>query len=224
MSKPLYIFLDEGGNFDFSPKGTRYFSLSCVTTTRQFAINSELESYKYDCIEYGLQQEYFHCTDDNNHVRNKVFAIIANNLDDIRIDSLLVEKKELHIALREPKHFYPFMLGSLISHIIKQNNIIEYNEIVVITDNLPQNKKREAIEKSIKMILSKVLIPVPYRIYHHASKSHYGLQIADYCNWAIFRKWERGDVSYYTKIQSSIYSEAVNRTRLIKMDNNIIKN
>ncbi len=35
-STPLYLFLDEGGNFDFSPAGTRYLTLTAVTATRPF--------------------------------------------------------------------------------------------------------------------------------------------------------------------------------------------
>jgi hypothetical protein len=32
----LYIFLDEAGNLDFSPTGTRYFILSSVAKERPF--------------------------------------------------------------------------------------------------------------------------------------------------------------------------------------------
>ena len=39
MSTPLrhlYLFLDEAGNLDFSPNGTRYFMLGSVTKERPF--------------------------------------------------------------------------------------------------------------------------------------------------------------------------------------------
>jgi len=32
----LYIFIDENGNFDFSPGETKYFTLSCLTEKRPF--------------------------------------------------------------------------------------------------------------------------------------------------------------------------------------------
>lgn len=34
-----------------------------------------------------------------------------------------------------------------------------------------------------------------------------GLQIADYCSWAIQRKWERNDDRSYALVQDKIYSE-----------------
>jgi hypothetical protein len=32
-----------------------------------------------------------------------------------------------------------------------------------------------------------------YRVLHHDSKSNFDLQIADYCTWAIYRKWSLAD-------------------------------
>ena len=81
-------------------------------------------------------------------------------------------------------------------------------EVIVITDTLPVQKKRQAIEKTIKETLTnKLPLDCKYRILHHNSRSHYGLQIADYCNWAVFRKWERNDSMFYDRIKPSLKSE-----------------
>ncbi len=56
MGERVYIFLDESGNLDFSPSGSRYFVLTSVTMRRPFQANAELDAYKYDCIEYGLER------------------------------------------------------------------------------------------------------------------------------------------------------------------------
>jgi len=37
--------------------------------------------------------------------------------------------------------------------------------------------------------------------------SSYGLQVADYCNWAIGIKWERGEMRSHILIQPAIHSE-----------------
>jgi hypothetical protein len=204
----LYIFLDEGGNFDFSPQGSRFFSISCVTTQRPFSFNRLIDSYKYECLEYGLPQEYFHCSEDNPHVRKRVFKIINESLNDFHIDSLIVEKSKTPNLLREEKTFYSTMLGHLLRDVINAQEKNSLQEIIVITDTLPINKKRHAVEKSIKKILTEMLPnDVRYRVLHHASRAHIGLQIADYCNWAIFRKWERNDLDYYKQIKPALKSE-----------------
>jgi len=175
---------------------------------RPFAFSDALDSYKYDCIEWGLNQEYFHCADDNSHLRERVFGIIAENLSTLLIDSIIIEKPKTGHTLQEPKRFYPQMIGYLLRYVIERQNQSQISEVIVITDNIPLNEKRKAVEKAIKLTLSEMLsVAVKYRIIHHASKAHHGLQIADYCNWAIYRKWERGDIHHYDIIKNGIRSE-----------------
>ncbi len=51
----LYMFIDEGGNFDFSLRGTKYFTLSCLTEKRSFPSYDKLRCIEYDLIEDGIQ-------------------------------------------------------------------------------------------------------------------------------------------------------------------------
>lgn len=208
MTNCVYIFLDEGGNFDFSSKGTPYFVLTSVTMKRPFSTHAQIDEYKHDCLEYGLNTEYFHCAEDNAHVRKKVFGILGNALNHIKIDSLVVEKRKTGPALHDEKQFYPKMLGYLLRHVMERENGTHIDEIIVITDTIPIKRKRESVEKAIKHILREMLPEdCRFKILHHASKSHYGLQIADYCNWAIFRKWQTGDTEYYDRIKPALSSE-----------------
>lgn len=82
------------------------------------------------------------------------------------------------------------------------------NDVIVITDTVPVNKKRQAIEKGVQLALAKMLPQGgKYHILHHSSRSHYGLQVADYCCWAVFRKWQRNDMDCYDLIKEGIQSE-----------------
>jgi hypothetical protein len=46
-----------------------------------------------------------------------------------------------------------------------------------------------------------------YRVHHYASKTSHYLQVADYCNWAIYRKWENLDTRSYKLIEGAVRSE-----------------
>jgi len=46
MANCAYLFLDEGGNFDFSSTGTRYFILTSVATQRPFPAHASLDDFK----------------------------------------------------------------------------------------------------------------------------------------------------------------------------------
>ena len=78
----------------------------------------------------------------------------------------------------------------------------------MITDELPQKKQRKLVEKPIKKIMAQLLPEdMQYEIHHHASKSCMALQVCDYCNWAIYRKWRDSDERSYRNIQPAIRSE-----------------
>ncbi len=203
-----YIFLDEAGNFDFSPSGTPYFILTSVSMKRPFPVYQALDTYRYDCLEYGLEIEYFHCSEDNAHIRNRVFSLVANHLGDMRIDCLVVEKRKTGPALQDVKRFYPEMLGYLLKYVVPslENDV---DDIIIITDRVPVDKKRRAIEKGVQLALADMLPQGErkYKILHHASRSHYGLQIADYCCWAVYRKWDRNETKHYDTIKEAIRNE-----------------
>ena len=204
----VYIFLDEGGNFDFSRNGTKYFTLTSVTSRRPFGFDRPLADLKYDLIELGLDLEYFHASEDRQAVRDRVFEIIHDYLGEVRIDSLIVEKRKTQPSLRRLASFYPRMLGHLLQSALAALDLSTAVQIVVVTDRIPVAKKHSAVEKAIKTTLATLLpTDMPYRVLHHESKSSFELQAADYCNWAVYRKWDRGDERSYRIIRGAIGSE-----------------
>ncbi len=204
----LYIFLDEAGNLDFSKNGTKYFVLGGITKERPFQAYKELTELKYDLVEHGLGLEYFHAAEDNQATRNQVFDIIEKNLADVAVDSIIVEKQKVAKALHPEEQFYPKVLGTLLREILRQYPLAEFAEVVVFTDSLPVQRKRTAVEKGVKMTLTAMLpATVRYRVLHHASKSNLDLQIADYCTWAIYRKWNTQDVRSFQRIKTAVRRE-----------------
>lgn len=204
----LYIFLDEAGNLDFSQNGTRYFVLGGITKERPFQAYKELTELKYDLVERGMGLEYFHAAEDTQTTRNQVFDIIEKNLLDVAVDSIIVEKPKVAAALHADEQFYPKVLGTLLREILKQYPLAEFAEVIVFTDSLPVSRKRAAVEKGVKLTLAAMLpATVRYRVLHHASKSNLDLQIADYCTWAIYRKWNGQDARSFQRVQAAVRSE-----------------
>lgn len=207
----LYIFLDEGGNFDFSDSGTSYFTITCVSLYRPFKLHTALDTYKYNLIEHRIKPridlEFFHCAEDNRYIRQNVFAMLAREVPEDSVDAVVIEKRKTGPALQAPEKFYPKMLGYLLRFAIEKATL-GVGEVVVITDSLPVARKRRALEKAIKLTLAEMLPDsTPYRVMHHSSRAHYGLQVADYFNWAIFRKWEHGDPKALRLVEAQIRSQ-----------------
>ncbi len=208
VSRCAYIFLDESGNFDFRRSGSRYLVMTCVGMCRPFPAWEPLDDYKYRCIENGMDIEYFHCYADRKHVRSTVFSVIAQHLDDMRISCVVIEKTRVSAMMQEPKWLYQWMLGYLLGRVLAGELSTEVKDVIVITDTIPVNERRKAIVKSIQLAVARNQPPnMKYRILHHQSRTHYGLQIADYCCWAIFRKWESEDCTWYDRIKPAVNGE-----------------
>ena len=82
-----YIFIDESGNYDFSPTGTNNWVLTSLITEDVHPGLLELYDLKHELIDLVTDIEYFHAAEDRQVVRNKVFEIIRN-LPNLRVDSL----------------------------------------------------------------------------------------------------------------------------------------
>ena len=210
VPRPTYIFLDESGNFDFSPSGTRYFVMTSVSMKRPFPGYNELDEFKHECIETSHlpNLEYFHCANDRKPVRIGVFNRLLPGLSQLRVDSLVVEKAKTGPALQPATLFYPRMLGYLLKYVMNREQTPFTSELIIVTDTLPVQKQRKAVTKAIQQAIHDTLPShMRYRIIHHASRAHYGLQIADYFCWALYRKWERSDTQHYDLIKAAIRSE-----------------
>lgn len=205
---PLYTFIDEGGDFNFSPTGSKYFTITSVTASRPFPLEEELAALRFDLLESGLNLEYFHASEDRQQTRDRVFALIQKDLRRLRVDSIIVEKRKTGPSLREMDQFYPRMLGYLLRYVANGVDWNHWSELVVITDRIPHNRKRSAIEKAVKTALAAVLpANVRFRVLHHDSKSTYLLQVADYFNWAIFRAWTSRDTRSLDLVRGAIMSQ-----------------
>ncbi len=203
----LYIFLDESGNFVFSHKGTQYLVFCAVTMSDIFPLMNDLNLLKHRLIREGYDIEYFHASEDRQAIRNRVFDILEKATG-YEVDSVIVEKAKTNPSLRDSPKLYVRVYEWLLKYVLYRH---EFEKIVVFTDTIPHMKKREAMKKGLKEAIRKIVgRDRPFHILHHSSKSHFCLQAADYCCWAIYRKWGNwGGVEMrpYGKIKQKVSSE-----------------
>ena len=219
--RTLFIFIDESGNFDFSLTGTKYFVLSAVSTLNPLG-KEKLEEIKYDLIKNGTDLEYFHATEDKQSVRDLVYSFIEN-MKDIEIDSVIVQKNKtnpsLYISEKKKKSkkggkLYTIALRTLLQYVFcRYDNSAKVDQVVIILSSIFDANKRELIKKIIKIYL-KQISSKPFYLYFHESRSDKNTQIADYCCWAIYRKWTDGEIRPYN---------AVNKGNKIKSEFDIFK-
>lgn len=112
-------------------------------------------------------------------------------------DCVIVEKAKTNPLLRDELKFYPKFAGYALRYVLERSSVATSTSIVVITDSLPMRKKRDAVSKAIRGEIRRARPHQPFTLVHHDTGSHGGLQIADYCTWAIHKKWTSNEVRPY---------------------------
>lgn len=215
----LFIFIDESGNFDFSPTGTKHFILTAISTVTPLKNRGGLLDCRYTLLCSGIDQECFHAAEDEQKVRDDVFDLISK-LNDFYIDSVVAQKNKANpslfvetymrkgqqITITTGAEFYRIVCQTLLQYIFKRYESSKVDKIIVVLDAIFTHSKRQIILKSLKMYLKQHFNKM-FHIYFHQSKADINCQIADYCGWAIYVKNERQELRPIKQVQSKVKSE-----------------
>lgn len=216
--KTLYIFIDESGNFDFTPTGTKYFALTAVSTLVPLKDRVNLLGLRYNLLDKGFDQECFHATEDKQEVRDLVYQELKK-LDDFEVDAIIAQKNKANPSLytqldtrsdirivRSEERFYDKISQLLLQYIFRRHEDKDsIDRIVVVLGSLFTKKKRGYILKSLKQYL-KTNFKKPFYIYFHSTAADINCQIADYCGWAVYVIAERNEKRPWAEIKDKIKS------------------
>ena len=199
------LFVDESGNFDFSRKkgATRYFILTAVTLADCQEVNARFNELRNQMAWEGHDHPGpFHAAHDPAPVRNRVFGILEAL--DFRIDSLILEKAKARPHTRSTdERFYKHAWFYLMRYTAGQ---LECNELLVVSASLGKKKKRSAFYDAVQDVVRQVG-RMAYKTACWDASSDACLQVADYCGWALQRKWEGSDPEAYNRVVSKLRSE-----------------
>ena len=117
-----HLYLDEAGNFDFGPNGTRWLVLTCVKIPWDSQRIAHLAQLRHDLLLEGIGLEYFHASEDNRRVRQRFLGKIAPWLPPSSVKARALLKQDIDERLRAPERFYPAFVGPLVERHIGQGN------------------------------------------------------------------------------------------------------
>ena len=201
-----YIYADESGNFDFSQRSdaSRTFILTTALID-DHSIESELLELRRELAWDGIDlTKGFHANNDSWRVRERVFNILSKH--SFRVDATILEKRKAHPGIRPETRFYQyawfFHMNGVVSQIVSPSD-----ELFVISSSIGAGKKRTAFYKAVSDVVEQTSPTSDHMSVMWPAESTPCLQIADYCSWAIYRKWERADNRFYDLIRDKIETE-----------------
>jgi hypothetical protein len=172
---------------------------------------------KHNLWEARKDCEYFHASEDEQLVRDEVFKVICGSLDSLPCDSTIILKSRVPPELRaDTAAFYRKAIDTHFNSVLF-DKLRGCKTVIVVCDSMPidgekpNSQRVKGLQKAIKLTLGKWANRngTYYNIAWYPSKSDLLLQVTDYINWAIYRKWESGgkDLRSYGLIQKCVRTE-----------------
>lgn len=205
-----FIFADEAGDFTFNREhNVSKFFILCTVLMDECEVATDLlrlrRQLAWDGHELG---EYFHATTDKQAVRNAVFDTIMRR--PFSVQSTIMEKCKAQPQTRTTRarfyqygYFYHFKFGPT-KHLNGSKD-----EALVTTASLGTKKERQAFQDAVADVMRQTKKVKDWRADFMPCQADPCLQVADYCAWAIQRKYESGgkDCRSYDIIKDRITHE-----------------
>ncbi|HVB54918.1 MAG TPA: DUF3800 domain-containing protein [Candidatus Acidoferrales bacterium] len=198
----IYAFLDESGEYTFHAKSGAYLVYTGVITAIPTLFSHELAKLKYDLLAEGHCLERFHASEDKQSVRDRVFDVLAPS-GDFAIHSIVVRKNRINPSLYK-YGVYSVAYRTMLKYFVGDRKLPQTH---IIVDTVPDKQQQTALVQTLKSRADDAMGAIPFSIDHHSSFAHALLQVADYCGWAVYKKWQSGDTRSYDRIRNKIKNE-----------------
>lgn len=205
-----FILLDESGDlgFDFRKrKTTKYFVITLLFINKKRPFEKIIRN-----IHKGLRKKYrmrtniLHAFKEEPVTCLRFFRKLAEK--DCKIMTIYLNKQKVYTKLQDERQvLYNYVTNILLDRIITKNLIDRTKKIYLIASRRETNKFlnenfRNYLTTKVKdghRVDIEIEIKTPYE--------EKGLQCVDFISWAIFRKYEYGDDSYYNLFKNKIVEE-----------------
>ncbi|MFZ1965247.1 MAG: DUF3800 domain-containing protein [Roseiarcus sp.] len=205
----LFLFADEAGDFTFNRNpNVSDFYVICTFISDSCAVGEQLLELRRDLAWKNIEMgDFFHASTDRQQVRNHVFNVVSNA--NIEIQATIMEKCKAQPQVRISQHrFYKYGWHY---HFQNSSNLYlnKLTELHLTVASIGTKRKKLEFEDAVKDVISQKITNKPLRVSFWPCQSDPCLWVADYCTWAIQRKYESGgrDVRSYNLIRNKITYE-----------------
>lgn len=204
-----YLFLDESGDLGFNPKkkNSKFFIITIIFTSDKKPLEKIVKRThatlrkKVKRLSGGVLHSY----KENPLTRRRLLKLISKQ--NFKIMTICLNKSKVHTKLQDEKHvLYNYVTNILLDRIMSKK-YLQNREAVLIVEKRETNKFlndnfKSYIEDQLKN-KHRTLVNIEIR----TPSQEKALQAVDFVSWAIFRKYETGDSSYYQIIKEIIVEE-----------------
>lgn len=205
-----FLFLDESGDlgFNFIKKGTsRNFVIACLFTNNKRPIEKVVRKTHSELAKkYKRRFNILHAFKEKPLTRKRLLGRLTEK--DCVIMIIYLNKKKVYTRLHNEKAIlYNYVANILLDRIYKKHFLNLQKPVMLIASKRETNKFlnenfRNYLNKQVANNYKEDLVIVIKS--PHEEKA---LQAVDFVSWAVFRKYEHKDNSYYKIIKDKIIEE-----------------
>jgi len=205
-----YIFLDESGDLGFNfkkIKTSKYFVVTFLFVENKKPVEKIVKKTHSELKKkYKRKTGVLHSVKERPITRQRLLRRL--NEVDCAIMAIYLNKKKVYTRLQDEKQvLYNYITNILLDRIYSKRLVTGKNKITIVASRretsryLNENFKTYLNNqaKNYHKVEVEAVIRTPFK-----EKS---LQVVDFVSWAIFRKYEYGDESYYNIIRNKIVEE-----------------
>ncbi|MBI3443489.1 DUF3800 domain-containing protein [Candidatus Woesebacteria bacterium] len=205
-----FIFLDESGDLGFDPrkKNSRYFLVTILSTGNKREIEKIVKKVhttlrkKVKRLSGGI----LHAYKEKPITRIRVLKKIADT--ECVVMTIYLNKAKVYTNLKEEKHvLYNYVTNILLDRIMSRKLVDTKLELVLVASKKETNKFLNENFKNYLQTQVNKKHGLKLKIEIRMPSEEKSLQAVDFVSWAIFRKYEHGDDTYYNLIKSKVIEE-----------------
>lgn len=203
----MYIFLDESGDLGFSKKSSKWFLITIAMSRDERCLERVVKKVWKSLNKKHKHIGELHASNEKDVTRVRLLGLLSG-CEDLKIMTIVLNKEKVFTNLQSQKnHLYNYTANILLDRLHNKDIIFSEEAIDLIVD-------RKDTKKSLKENLINYLTDSMSKrrggnfiVNLHASHENKSLQAVDFISWAIFRKYEYGDLAFYNLIKDKIIDE-----------------
>lgn len=205
-----YIFLDESGDlgFNFNKKKTsKFFVITCLFTENKRPIEKIVKKTHSELKKkYKRKFGILHAVKEKPITRQRLLKRL--NEKNCTAMTIYLNKRRVYTKLHEEKQvLYNYVVNILLDRIYTKKIISVRDKIELVASRRETNKFLNENFKNYLNDQIKDRHKIDISIYIKTPSEEKTLQVVDFISWAVFRKYEHGDDSYYNIIKNKIVEE-----------------
>jgi len=205
-----YIFLDESGDLGFNfkkLKTSKYFVVAFLFVENKSSIEKIVKKTHAELKKkYKRRFGVLHSVKERPITRQRLLKRL--NEKDCAVMTIYLNKRKVYTKLQDEKQvLYNYVTNILLDRIYSKRLVAGKDKITIVASRRETNRYLNENFKTYLNNQAKNHHKVEVEAVIKTPFEEKSLQVVDFVSWAIFRKYEYGDESYYNIIRNKIVEE-----------------